>query len=234
MKTFFSRFIIQSTTLFGLCDRLRIVIFFQFLNARDLSCPDRIGDEIDCTLAFPIAHRFVALLPPPKLIVRIKIGNEVFRAVWRRSSVTRQTRADNNCRYPDDFHLQLPVNSSALPKEYDIKLSAFAKSFVFIPTTRRAHVNLRSKSINTRRVPCVGRGSNEPRPADLRQRTRHPGVRHDVRDEKRTAVLDVGAAACALQQPGTDDQTTGPAAEDAPVVAAKQPRPSSRADNLNE
>lgn len=73
------------------------------------------------------------------------------------------------------------------------------------------------------------RGSNEPRPADVRQRTRHPGVRHDVRDEERTAVLDVGAAGRAL--PGTDDQTAGPAAEDAPVVAAKPPL---RADNPDE
>lgn len=67
---------------------------------------------------------------------------------------------------------------------------------------------------------CVDRGPDEPRPADVRQRARHPGIRHDVCDENRTAaVVNIRAAATALQ-PDAGSQAEGPAIEDATIVAA--------------
>lgn len=65
--------------------------------------------------------------------------------------------------------------------------------------------------------PVIRRGPDESRPADVRERARHPGVRHDVRDEKRRRTA-VHAGAARPLQPGADNQATGQAAEDTPFV----------------
>lgn len=61
------------------------------------------------------------------------------------------------------------------------------------------------------------RGPDEPRPTDVRERARHPGVRHDVRDEKQRRP-SVHAGAAGPLQPGADNQATGQTAEDPPFV----------------